>query len=271
PIWALTYSQPYPPRPPQAEPSPLSISGPEISPPRPPHAEPSPALGVLPTPLHRRSPASSIASIVGPLYYWLLLTDLRLARTLACVVISPPRSAAGHLRLLLATSRWLSARSTSAQAVQAGSLYPSYLPPCQIEGGRQEFFEGWRQPRDQQGEGPPLYKHIERNEFAYRKHRKQKDEDIAVCVCKFDADNPDSACGERCLNLLTSMECTLGYCPCGDNCKNQKFKKCEYPKLKLFKTEGRGWGLPADEDIMGVSQVPSSSGVGGDEHEDEDS
>ncbi|MQM23889.1 hypothetical protein Taro_056959, partial [Colocasia esculenta] len=29
-----------------------------------------------------------------------------------------------------------------------------------------------------------------------------------------------------------------------------KFQKCEYPKLKLFKTEGRGWGLLADEDIM---------------------
>ncbi|MQL77178.1 hypothetical protein Taro_009577, partial [Colocasia esculenta] len=84
---------------------------------------------------------------------------------------------------------------------------------------------------DQQGEGPPLYKHIERNEFAYRKHRKQKDEDIVVRVCKFDADDPDSACGERCLNVLTSTECTLGYCPCGDNCKNQKFQKCEYPKL----------------------------------------
>ncbi|MQL96618.1 hypothetical protein Taro_029303 [Colocasia esculenta] len=75
---------------------------------------------------------------------------------------------------------------------------------------------------DQQGEGPPLYKHIERNE-----HRKQKDEDIVVCVCKFDADDPDSACGERCLNVLTSMECTLGYCP-----------------------YSRGWGLLADEDIM---------------------
>ncbi|XP_058769896.1 histone-lysine N-methyltransferase ASHH1-like isoform X2 [Vicia villosa] len=29
----------------------------------------------------------------------------------------------------------------------------------------------------------------------------------------------------------------------------QKFQKCEYAKTKLFKTEGRGWGLLADEDI----------------------
>ncbi|XP_027937760.1 histone-lysine N-methyltransferase ASHH1 isoform X4 [Vigna unguiculata] len=29
----------------------------------------------------------------------------------------------------------------------------------------------------------------------------------------------------------------------------QKFQKCEYAKTKLFKTEGRGWGLLADEDL----------------------
>lgn len=30
---------------------------------------------------------------------------------------------------------------------------------------------------------------------------------------------------------------------------SQRFQKCEYAKTKLFKTEGRGWGLLADEDI----------------------
>uniref|UniRef100_A0A1D1YKG6 Histone-lysine N-methyltransferase ASHH1 n=1 Tax=Anthurium amnicola TaxID=1678845 RepID=A0A1D1YKG6_9ARAE len=102
---------------------------------------------------------------------------------------------------------------------------------------------------DHQGDGLPSYNHIDSNEFAYRKHRKQKEEDIAVCVCQFDANDPDSACGETCLNVLTSTECTPGYCPCGVYCKNQKFQKCECPMLKLFKTEDRGWGLLADENI----------------------
>ncbi|KAJ4967135.1 hypothetical protein NE237_018984 [Protea cynaroides] len=102
---------------------------------------------------------------------------------------------------------------------------------------------------DQLIEGPSHYIHIEQNEFSYRKHKKQKEEDIAICNCKFDANDPDSACGERCLNVLTSTECTPGFCPCGINCKNQKFQKCAYAKLKLFKTEGRGWGLLADENI----------------------
>lgn len=33
--------------------------------------------------------------------------------------------------------------------------------------------------------------------------------------------NPGSTCGESCLNVLTSTECTPGYCPCGVYCKNQ--------------------------------------------------
>ncbi|KAK2972581.1 hypothetical protein RJ640_020134 [Escallonia rubra] len=83
----------------------------------------------------------------------------------------------------------------------------------------------------------------------FKEHTKQKEEDIAVCECKYNASVPDSACGERCLNVLTSTECLPGYCPCGDYCKNQRFQKCEYAKTKVFKTEGRGWGLLADEDI----------------------
>eukprot|EP00268_Persea_americana_P040029 TRINITY_DN3970_c0_g1_i3.p1 TRINITY_DN3970_c0_g1~~TRINITY_DN3970_c0_g1_i3.p1 ORF type:complete len:497 (+),score=95.33 TRINITY_DN3970_c0_g1_i3:354-1844(+) len=102
---------------------------------------------------------------------------------------------------------------------------------------------------DQQIDGLPSYIHIEQNDFLYRKHKKQKEEDIAICVCRYDANDPDSACGERCLNVLTSTECTPGFCPCDIYCKNQRFQKCEYSKTKLFKTEGRGWGLLADENI----------------------
>ncbi|XP_021898667.1 histone-lysine N-methyltransferase ASHH1 isoform X2 [Carica papaya] len=102
---------------------------------------------------------------------------------------------------------------------------------------------------DQESEDLPQYEHIYQNDFSCRKHKKQKEEDIAICECKFDFGDLDSACGERCLNVLTSTECTPGYCPCGVYCKNQKFQRCEYAKTKLFKTEGRGWGLLAAEEI----------------------
>ncbi|TYI22906.1 hypothetical protein ES332_A06G132000v1 [Gossypium tomentosum] len=102
---------------------------------------------------------------------------------------------------------------------------------------------------DPENEDLPQYEHIFQNEFSYRKHKKQKEEDIAICECKFDFSDPDSTCGERCLNVLTSTECTPGYCPCGVYCKNQKFQKCQYARVTLFKTEGRGWGLLAAEYI----------------------
>ncbi|GLU06976.1 hypothetical protein SLE2022_239590 [Rubroshorea leprosula] len=102
---------------------------------------------------------------------------------------------------------------------------------------------------DLDNEDLPQYEHIFQNEFSHRKHKKQKEEDIAICECKFDFSDPDSACGERCLNVLTSTECTAGYCPCGVYCKNQKFQKCQYARTTLFKTEGRGWGLLAAENI----------------------
>lgn len=95
----------------------------------------------------------------------------------------------------------------------------------------------------------PSYQHIYQNEFLSRKHKKQKEEDIAICVCRVDPNNLESSCGERCLNVLTSTECTPGYCPCGVFCKNQRFQKCQFAKTKLVKTEGRGWGLLADENI----------------------
>ncbi|ANM59092.1 SET domain [Arabidopsis thaliana x Arabidopsis arenosa] len=102
---------------------------------------------------------------------------------------------------------------------------------------------------DQEGDELPQYEHIYQNDFSYRKHKKQKEEDISICECKFDFGDPDSACGERCLNVITNTECTPGYCPCGVYCKNQKFQKCEYAKTKLIKCEGRGWGLVALEEI----------------------
>ncbi|XP_004496445.1 histone-lysine N-methyltransferase ASHH1 [Cicer arietinum] len=102
---------------------------------------------------------------------------------------------------------------------------------------------------DPHAEDLPRYIHINQNDFFMRRHKKQKEEDIAVCECRYNADDPDSACADGCLNVLTSTECTPGHCNCGILCKNQKFQKCEYAKTKLFKTEGRGWGLLADEEI----------------------
>ena len=57
--------------------------------------------------------------------------------------------------------------------------------------------------------------------FIFCRHKTQAEEDIAICECKYDENDPESACGERCLNVITSTECTPGHCPCGVYCKNQ--------------------------------------------------
>ncbi|XAR62255.1 Histone-lysine N-methyltransferase [Bertholletia excelsa] len=130
-----------------------------------------------------------------------------------------------------------------------GSLYFSlaYFSPTANAKSLRELVK--RVSMVQLPEEVPPFIHICQNDFLGRKCKKLKDEDIAICECKYDGNDPDSACGDRCLNVLTSTECTPGYCPCGDYCKNQRFQKCEYAKMKLFKTEGRGWGLLADENI----------------------
>ncbi|XP_027774532.1 histone-lysine N-methyltransferase ASHH1-like [Solanum pennellii] len=98
-------------------------------------------------------------------------------------------------------------------------------------------------------EGVTPFIHITQNVFLRRKHKKLKEDDIAICQCKYDTSNPKSACVDRCLNVLTNTECTPGYCQCGDSCNNQMFQQREYAKTKLFRTNERGWGLLADENI----------------------
>lgn len=93
-------------------------------------------------------------------------------------------------------------------------------------------------------EGVPSFIWINQNDFSGRKQKKLREEEISICACE-----KNDECGVGCLNVITSTECTPGYCPCDASCKNQRFQKCEYAKTKLFKTEGRGWGLLADEKI----------------------
>ncbi|KAK4731445.1 hypothetical protein R3W88_024433 [Solanum pinnatisectum] len=113
--------------------------------------------------------------------------------------------------------------------------------------------------------------------MSYR-HKKLKEEDVAVCECKYGVNDLETACGERFLNVLTIIECTLGYYLSGENCRNQspnaifsfarhgtlpyaqcfaccsqRFQKCEYAKTKLFRTKGHGWGILADENIKTVN------------------
>lgn len=68
----------------------------------------------------------------------------------------------------------------------------------------------------------------------------------SVCDCK---DTDPDPCGYTsfCFNRQASIECKKGFC--NSKCKNQLFRKHFYPKMKVFRTTGRGWGLKTLEDI----------------------
>ena len=56
--------------------------------------------------------------------------------------------------------------------------------------------------------------------MSYR-YKKLREEDIDIWECKYDAIDSNNACVGRCLNLLTNIEYTSGYYPCGETCRNQ--------------------------------------------------
>lgn len=67
------------------------------------------------------------------------------------------------------------------------------------------------------------------------------------CECKPDG---DVLCGtDDCLNRLMMLECEPSTCPVGDKCKNQRFRKRQYPVCIPFRTEHVGWGLRTTQDI----------------------
>lgn len=67
------------------------------------------------------------------------------------------------------------------------------------------------------------------------------------CECKPDG---EILCGtDECLNRLMMLECDPGTCPVKDKCRNQRFRKRQYPVCVPFKTENVGWGLRTTQDI----------------------
>lgn len=76
--------------------------------------------------------------------------------------------------------------------------------------------------------------------------------EIMTCDCteQWDEDLAlNLACGDdsNCINRLTSVECVNGTCICGTDCRNQRFQKKQYARVKVVHTEKKGYGLVAQE------------------------
>lgn len=74
-----------------------------------------------------------------------------------------------------------------------------------------------------------------------------------ICKCE-EIEEPGRdglvACGpsSECLNRLLLTECNPG-CPGGERCDNQRLQRRQYPSLDIVRTESRGWGLVAKQDL----------------------
>ncbi|XP_069668762.1 histone-lysine N-methyltransferase SETD2 isoform X2 [Periplaneta americana] len=72
-----------------------------------------------------------------------------------------------------------------------------------------------------------------------------------VCDCFLTKDEivrGELGCGEDCLNRLLMIECG-SRCPVGDRCTNRRFQKQDYAKCEIFKTEKKGFGLKALQEL----------------------
>ncbi|CAI5996276.1 unnamed protein product [Closterium sp. NIES-64] len=100
-------------------------------------------------------------------------------------------------------------------------------------------------------EQPPPFILLSQNFYRFRRPKQVKNDDVAVCECEPPASSSGAAgCHvDSCLNALLCTECTPGFCPCGDACRNQRFQRCEHARTVVKKVKGRGWGLVAAEPI----------------------
>ncbi|XP_037075321.1 histone-lysine N-methyltransferase SETD2-like [Pollicipes pollicipes] len=81
--------------------------------------------------------------------------------------------------------------------------------------------------------------------------KQQKETRRMVCDCSLSADEMErgeQGCGADCLNRLLMIECG-SRCPLGERCSNKRFGRRRYCRTEVFRTELKGYGLRALQDM----------------------
>ncbi|KAK3604677.1 hypothetical protein CHS0354_009289 [Potamilus streckersoni] len=90
-------------------------------------------------------------------------------------------------------------------------------------------------------EGGQLYRRIRNN---YYVDVKQQPYEPHPCNCKRPVTKDEVGCGEDCLNRMIYTECHPEYCPCENQCSNQRIQHHQWaPGLHKFITKDRGFGV----------------------------
>ena len=86
--------------------------------------------------------------------------------------------------------------------------------------------------------------------FLRRRNKQTRDMECDCSISREDIKAGVKGCGDDCLNRLLMVECNKS-CSLGDNCGNQKFQNVENAPTEVFKTEYKGVGLRATQDMEG--------------------
>lgn len=91
---------------------------------------------------------------------------------------------------------------------------------------------------------PPPYRKIKANKVLAKFRGIEYNE----CRCT-PTDPAPCSIESNCLNAITNIECDPELCPAKDKCQNQNFHNGEQYAFEIRKTESKGWGLFAKEEI----------------------
>ncbi|KAL7752699.1 hypothetical protein RI367_001701 [Sorochytrium milnesiophthora] len=151
----------------------------------------------------------------------------------------------------VATTATISTATASPTAAANGSLAPTPPSPAgPVDHGKQQP----RLPRnDEEREALSQFTELFQNEYRSKALGLVDNDDSLPCVCSYEpgVSKPRDACGDGsgCINRSLFIECLSGECPSGEFCRNRRFQNKEYAKVEVFKTEKKGFGLRALEDL----------------------
>ncbi|XP_026679533.1 histone-lysine N-methyltransferase SETD2-like [Diaphorina citri] len=95
------------------------------------------------------------------------------------------------------------------------------------------------------------FERIDFNIYKTVRYTNKRAKEKMICDCfltKEELARGEMGCGEDCLNRLLMIEC-CSRCNLKDRCSNKRFQNLEYARCEMFKTEMKGFGLRALEDI----------------------
>lgn len=140
---------------------------------------------------------------------------------------------------------------TKSKSGSSDKKYKAALEEARVEYAARKATEEARMHKIKNGSDKPRFKLIKQNKPINNVSQSSPDDLLmrssSNCECKPDG---DILCGtDDCLNRVMMIECDPDVCPVGEKCKNQRFRRRQYPICVPFKTDNVGWGLRTTEDI----------------------